>query len=125
MGDGRMTDRFTFDSASLSIGDEGIGKIQDVGLSWNTEVARHEQERIERAIRGAIMAGYDGVDINYPETFDMHTFGIKSIVPWDAPEPEAANGYRTERYTWHWFSDDELADLLRADAAGDVMDALD
>lgn len=85
-------------------------------------IAEQEQLRIDRAVRGAIRAGYDGVDINYPGMGDLArrplsevSFGPESIVPWDRPAPDGANGYRTERYTWDWFSDDELARILTDD----------
>lgn len=74
------------------------------------EAAREEQQRIEYAIRGAIRAGYDGVDINRSPRMD--SFGIESITPWNRPEPDGANGYRATRYTWDYFSDDELTRLL-------------
>lgn len=73
-----------------------------------------EQRRVDRAIRGAIRAGYDGVDINRPDGLDGG-IQIVSIEPWHRPAPDAANGHRTERYTWDWYSDDTLADLLTDD----------
>lgn len=80
-----------------------------------------EQQRIDYAIRGAIRAGYDGVDINRPA--DVSRAGlVAEIVPWDRPAPDGANGYRTERYTWDWFSDAELAEILTADRLTDVFE---
>ena len=90
-------------------------------LSVNTDrIVRAEMKRTERAITGAIRAGFDGVDINRTP---MHEFGphdfpddtIRSIEPWNYPAPDGANGFRTERYTWDWFSDCELTDLLTAE----------
>jgi len=77
------------------------------------QAVRAERQRIERAIRGAIRAGYDGVDIDRPDRIDQH--GIVRIRPWKRPEPNGANGYRTERYTWDWFSEDELTAILNGD----------
>jgi len=84
------------------------------------QIIQDERQRIERAIRGAIRAGYDGVDIN--RLNPVTGLGIKKIVPWERPPPNGANGYRTERYTWDWFSDDELTTILRADRVTDVFD---
>lgn len=78
-------------------------------------VAREERRRVERAIRGAIMAGYDGVDVNRPPVGSQDVFGIVSILPWRGEPPEGANGYRTERYTWDWFSDRELTAICRGE----------
>lgn len=82
------------------------------------EATRADMERVEKAVRGAVRAGYDGVDINRPDPIDG--VGIVSIVPWNRPPPDGANGYRTERYTWDWFSDDELTTLLQADTVSDL-----
>jgi hypothetical protein len=75
-----------------------------------TKAARKEAERVERAIRGAIRAGYDGVDVN--RSAGLSSVGIKNIRPWSYPAPDGANGYRTERYTWDYFSDEELTEIL-------------
>lgn len=84
------------------------------------DAAREEQQRIERAIRGAIRAGYDGVDVNRDP--GLMSYGIESVVPWSYPSPEDANGYRTERYTWDYFSDGELTRLLTEDEIEKVVD---
>jgi len=92
--------------------------IPDLSAGINTDAlddmvaraVRADQRRVERAIRGAIRAGYDGVDINRPPA---HSRDIVDITPWHRPPPDGANGYRTERYSWDWFSDDELTRLLR------------
>jgi len=75
-----------------------------------TRAARADQRRVGRAIHGAIRAGYDGVDINRPSA---HSGDIVDITPWHRPTPDEANGYWTERYSWDWFSNDELTQLLR------------
>lgn len=84
--------------------------------------AEREQRRIERALRGAIRAGFDGVDIDYAPSHELArqslaevSLGPERIVPWNRPAPDGANGYRTERYTWDWFSDDELTAILTDD----------
>ena len=91
-------------------------------LSVSTDrVVRSDMERMERAITGPIRAGFDGVDINRPALSEAmvhgpdRAFEIRYIEPWHYPAPDGANGFRTERYTWDWFSDDELAELLTAE----------
>ena len=84
------------------------------------EAAEREAARVEYAIRGAIRAGYDGVDINHPPPHDLSSFGVASIIPWRYPAPEGANGCRTARYTWDWFSEAELTEILN----GETADAL-
>ena len=74
-----------------------------------TEVAEAHQERVEYALRGAILAGYDGVDIHTPR---HGTPGLTEIEPWHYPEPDAANGKRTERFTWEWFDQERLQELI-------------
>jgi len=74
-----------------------------------TEVMKAEQRRIELAIRGAILADYDGVDVNR----DVPGNGIASIKPWHYPAPGMNNGYMTARYTWAWFSDENLKEAAR------------
>lgn len=78
------------------------------------EAAKREQRRIERALKGAIRCGYDGVDVNREPPLSG-SVGIVSIEPWHYPAPDGANGYRTERYTWDWFADETLAKLCRGD----------
>jgi len=85
-------------------------ELQDVMDDTLRDIARAQEQRIERAIRGAVRAGYDGVDINRSGRPGSHE--IVEIVPWTYPAPEGANGYRTERYTWDWFSDESLELLL-------------
>lgn len=79
------------------------------------EMAWREQKQIERAIRGAIRAGYDGVDVNRDP--GLTSIGIANIEPWSYPSPEDANGCRTERYTWDYFSDDELTEILSGEVS--------
>ena len=67
-------------------------------------LARAEAQQRERAIRGAIIAGHDGLDVNR----DPMAIEIAEIVPWHRPAPDGDNGYRTTRYTWDWFSEAEL-----------------
>ena len=90
-----------------------------------TNAGWNDRETVERAIRGAIRTGYDGVDINRSteplfelgsvDPVDSVSVGIASIEPWHRPAPDGANGYRTERYVWDWFSEDDLTALLRTD----------
>lgn len=89
-------------------------EIEDTVLKTTAmnRMIEQSQQKLERAIRGAIRAGYDGVDIHRPVAFGV---GIESIEPWNRPEPDGANGHRTERYTWDWFSDDELTRMLTDD----------
>jgi len=72
------------------------------------EAFEAEQRRIKRAIRGAIRAGYDGVDLDYAP---IHP-SPPTITPWRYPAPEEANGMQTVRYTWDWFSDEGLTRIL-------------
>lgn len=89
------------------------------------EMIRAEQERVDKALRGAVMAGYDGLDVNRPPPMDIDSFGIQSIEPWHYPAPDGANGYRTTRYTWDWFSDDELTAICRADDLAEILELID
>ena len=108
-----MTD-FELDD-SLPMFDE----LEDVMDDVVRGVAREQEQRIERAIHGAIRAGYEGVDINrLPQPGEI---GIDSIEPWNRPAPDEANGYRTERYTWDWYSDEELELLLTASDLNGLM----
>lgn len=75
---------------------------------------RAERRRVERALRGAIMAGYDGVDFNR----EPLGTGPAEVVPWDRPAPDGDNGSMTERYEWRWFSDETLAAVCRGDLEG-------
>ena len=116
-------------SAELAINGEVLEDVTltDISLSSGVqERTRREMERVEKAIRGAIRSGYDGVDINRPGLASgMDAIGIASIEPWNRPPPDGANGYRTERYTWGWFSDDELSEILNADDPLSEFDADD
>lgn len=114
-----MSDQFDFEGSDLQIQPEGsdefvgIGELESVSLSLDTSamdrIIREEMQRVDYAIRGAILSGYDGVDINRKDAF---TPGIVSIEPWHrGDEPEEANGYRTERYAWDWFDNDRLKEL--------------
>ena len=85
--------------------------------------ARADRQRVGRAIRGAIRAGHDGVDINRKDPLDG--VGIVSIEPWNRPAPDGANGYQTERYSWDWFSDDELTQLLADGPDKMLVEAID
>jgi len=75
------------------------------------EIIKAEQRRIERAIRGAILADYDGLDVN--RNMVGSGGGIVSIKPWHYPAPDADNGYTTARYTWAWFDDENLKEIAR------------
>jgi hypothetical protein len=85
------------------------------------EYANKQRKRVERAIIGAIRAGYDGVNVNRDPAPNHDSLGIVSIVPWNCPEPDRANGYRTTQYTWDWFSDTEITEILAADDITDVL----
>jgi len=83
--------------------------------------------RTHLAIRGAIMAGYDGVDISKEPPFRLspEKIGIKSIEPWhDDDKPDGDNGYRTYRYSWDWFSDDELNAICSADTLSEATEQI-
>jgi len=108
-----MTDEIVFDPAMFD-------ELQDVMDDTLRDLARAQEQRIERAIRGAVRAGYDGVDINRSPR--PGKVGIVSIEPWTYPAPEEGNGYQTERYTWDWFSDEGLELLL---TASDPMEVLE
>jgi len=108
-----MTD-FDFDDSPAM-----FDELEDVMDDALRGVARAQEQRIGRAIRGAIRAGYDGVDINRsPQPGEV---GIDSIEPWNRPAPDGANGHRTERYTWDWYSDDELDLLLTVSDLNGLM----
>jgi len=90
--------------------------VSDALTDMAERLAQREAERIEYALRGAVIAGYDGVDINRtPPTALMSTsdLDIQSIEPWRGEPPESDNGYRTERYTWHWFAKETLNEIAR------------
>ncbi len=95
--------------------------IDDISIKTTAldRMIEREMQRVERAIRGAIRAGYDGVDINRQDAIDG--IGIESIEPWNRPAPDGANGYRTVRYTWDWFSDEELTRILTADNLKEIL----
>jgi hypothetical protein len=117
--------------AELSVGDETF-VLGDVDIDASPledaidDAIERELQAVERAIRGAILAGYDGVDINRPPPEPMSadladpsiTLAV-DIDPWERPAPDAANGMRTERYTWDWFDQEELQ---RAVGSGDLQE---
>lgn len=74
-------------------------------------------ERIEKAVRGAILAGYDGVDVNYQEPWLIS----HEVKPWNRPAPDPANGYHSVRYTWDWFDNDQLEEIART---GDIPESM-
>jgi len=113
-----MGDHFDgFDVSDYGV-PKGEGSVPDLShdtLSVFTDrVIRADQQRTERAIVGAIRAGFDGVDINRPHNMAREC-PVSRIEPWHYPAPDGNNGFRTERYTWDWFSDDELAEVLTAE----------
>ena len=65
--------------------------------------------RVDRGLKGAIMAGYDGVDVLSHPHDPFHL----EIKPWNYPEPEPKRGYTTERYTWDYFTDEELTEICQ------------
>ena len=85
---------------------------------------RQERGRVEKALRGAVMAGYDGLDVNRHPPLTTNDFSIQSIEPWSGTPPDGANGYRTERYTWHWFTDEELSVICTSDTVTEAMERL-
>lgn len=84
------------------------------------KLTHRQMQRLEWAVRGAIRAGYDGVDVHYPGPTDG--VGISSIEPWNYPEPELGKENRIERYSWYWFSNEELAEILTTDDLGELID---
>jgi hypothetical protein len=77
------------------------------------EAVAAELERIEYAVRGAIIAGYDGVDVHRSWNHYLSGEEIEAIVPWRGEPPEPGGDYRTDRYAWPWFDNDELAEIAR------------
>jgi len=118
--------------AELTINDDETIPLADVDIDASPvedaidDAIEAELQAVERAIRGAILAGYDGVDINRPPPEPMSadladpsiTLAV-DIDPWERPAPDAANGMRTERYTWDWFDQEELQ---RAVGSGDLQE---
>jgi len=98
---------FSFD---IGVGDSEIASLID-------EQVAAELERIEYAIRGAILAGYDGVDC-YRQPMQPT---VDEIVPWQGEAPDPPHGVETERYCWPWFDEEELAEIART---GEVPQAL-
>lgn len=90
--------------------------IDDLDLSSIGEQARAEHQRLEYAIRGAILAGYDGVDVHRGHYSRAH-----DIVPWAGEPPELSGRETVERFCWPWFDEDELAEIA---ATGEVPPAL-
>ena len=90
---------FSFD---LGVGNSGLASMID-------EQVGAELQRIDRAIRGAIVAGYDGVDCHRQPTHAT----VDDIVPWEGEPPEPPRDVETERYCWPWFDDEELAKIAR------------
>ncbi len=97
-------------SLDIGIGDSTIASLMD-------EQVAAELERIEYAIRGAILAGYDGVECYRQPTHAT----VDDIVPWEGEPPEPPRGVETERYCWPWFDEDELVEIA---ATGEVPQAL-
>ena len=120
--------------AELSVGDETF-ELVNTGIDASPledaidDAIKTELQVIERAIRGAILAGYDGVDINRPSgepmSGDLSDPVISlavDIEPWERPAPDSDNGMRTERYTWDWFDQEQLQ---RAVGSGDLQEIFD
>jgi len=81
-------------------------------------------EKIEQAIRDAIMGDFDGVDVHEPGDVAAHS-GVKmtwDIEPWHYPAPDADNGRRTTRYEWRWFDQERLKEAVRNDTVMDLLD---
>jgi len=98
---------FSFD---IGVGDLAFASLID-------ERVGAELQRIEYAIRGAILAGYDGVDCHRQPTHAT----VDDIVPWEGEPPEPPRGVETERYCWPWFDEEQLAEVA---ATGEVPPAL-
>ena len=97
---------FDLPLSDLNIWDSGIGEsIRDAVAA--------ELERIEYAVRGAIIAGYDGVDVRRSWNPYRSIDQIEAIVPWKGEPPEPGGDYRTDRYAWPWFDNNELAEIAR------------
>jgi len=104
----------------IDINDDIVEEAENSIDGVLAEAVERYNRQLHELLAHALVAGYDGVDINRPNP--VTGLGIKKIVPWERPPPNGANGYRTERYTWDWFSDDELTTILRADRVTDVFD---
>lgn len=88
-----------------------MSDIEQLVKDMTEKVAQAHAERLEMVVKGAILAEFDGVDINY----DPLTHKIVGSEPWNYPAPDSDNGYRTERYTWDWFDQDELVEMVQND----------
>lgn len=102
---------FSFD---IGVGDSDLASLID-------EQVGAELQRIEYAIRGAILAGYDGVDCHRQPTHAT----VDDIVPWEGEPPEPPRGVETERYCWPWFDEDELAEIARTGEVPPTLRATD
>lgn len=89
-------------SFSLDVGD------LEIATTFDDAVAA-ELQRIEYAVRGAILAGYDGVDCYRQPTHAT----IDEFVPWRDSPPEPPRRCEVERYEWPWFDEDELVEIAR------------
>ena len=97
-------------SFDLGVGDSDFAALID-------EQVGAELQRLEYAIRGAILAGYDGVDCHRQPTRAT----VDDIVPWEGEPPEPPRGVETERFCWPWFDEEELAEIA---ATGEVPPVL-
>ena len=89
-------------SFSLDVGDAELASTFD-------DAVAAELQRIEYAVRGAILAGYDGVDCYRQPTHAT----IGEIVPWRDAPPEPSRRLEVERYAWPWFDEDVLTEIAR------------
>lgn len=106
--------------------------LEDTSISQQVnEIISKEREFIEDKVQMAILADYDGVDINYKspvQSFDTDEFqydlGIQSIEPWRGDPPKSDNGFRTERYSWEWFDNEELKQYIVNDDIDKLLERL-
>jgi len=106
----------------------GTTPLGDTLTDAAESLAKQERQRIDRALKGAVLAGYDGVDIHrrmgvgHSVIETTAVFDGVEIEPWHEPAPDAANGKRTERYTWRWFNEDRLREAIANDRLPELFD---
>ncbi|MUV59967.1 hypothetical protein [Halobacterium sp. CBA1126] len=89
-------------SFSLDVGDAELAPTFD-------DAVAAELQRIEYAVRGAILAGYDGVDCYRHPTHAT----IDEFVPWRDSPPSPPRRLEVERFAWPYFDEDVLVEIAR------------
>lgn len=100
--------------------------MEEVKQDSIQEYAVEVQKQIEEAIKEAILKDYDGVDLK----IQNRTLGLQKeekigseykIEFWNYPEPQWQEGYKTIRYSWRWFDQEELRSAIKEGRLEEVI----